>query len=164
MNLKRVGLIDRLEKSGEDYIWYVGQLTDEEIHTPPAPKEWSIHQVVAHMRDTQQRVFVYRAQRLVKEEHPKVENFDQEVWHRDHYSPDEPLKKIVSEYRIAHRKFIRILRDSEDPDWKNWAVHPDFGKISLEWLALHNYQHNLGHIAQIVALCEQALLKKLNPK
>ena len=162
MNLKRVGLIDRLEKSGEDYLWYMGQLTDEEIHTPPAPKEWSIHQVAAHMRDTEQRVFVYRAQRLVKEEHPTVENFDQEAWHRDHYSPDEPLKKIVAEYRLAHRKFVRILRDSEDADWQNWAVHPDFGKLSLEWLVVHCYQHNLGHIAQIAALGEQAILKKLN--
>lgn len=164
MNLKRVGLIDRLEKSGEDYIWYVGQLRDEQIHTPPAPKEWSIHQVAAHMRDTQQRVFVYRAQRLVKEAHPQVESFDQEVWHRDHYSPDEPLKQIISEYRIAHRKFIRILRDAEEKDWQNYAAHPEFGKISLEWLALHNYQHNLSHIAQIATLAEHELLKKLNAK
>jgi hypothetical protein len=58
MNLKRVGLIDRSEKSGEDYIWFVGQLTEDEISTIPAPNEWSIHQVVAHMRDTQQRVVV----------------------------------------------------------------------------------------------------------
>jgi hypothetical protein len=98
----------------------------------------------------------------VKEEHPAVENFDQEVWHRDHYSANEPLKKIVSEYRIAHRKFIRLLRDSEDADWKNWAVHPDFGKISLEWLVVHNYQHTLSHIAQVAALSEQGILKRLN--
>jgi hypothetical protein len=139
-------------------------LRDEQIHTPPAPKEWSIHQVAAHMRDTQQRVFVYRAQRLVKEAHPTVENFDQDLWHRDHYSPKEPLKDIISEYRIAHRKFIRVLRFATEETWQNYAVHPDFGKISLEWLALHNYQHNLSHIAQIATLAEQELLKKLNAK
>lgn len=162
MNLKRAGLIDRLEKSGEDYLWNLGQLTEDEVRTPPAPNEWSIHQVAAHMRDTGQRVFVYRAQRLVKEEHPTVPSFDQAAWYREHYTPDEPLKKIVAEYRLAHRKFIRILRDASEEDWQNWAVHPDLGKISLEWLTLHNYHHTLEHLVQIGGLAEKAVLKKMN--
>jgi hypothetical protein len=162
MNRKRAALIARLEQSGKDYTWYLAHLAQDEINLPPAPNEWSIHQVVAHVRDTEQHVFLRRTERIINEEHPTVQSFDQEAWNRDHYSPNESFQKIVADFRAARRKLIRLLRATSEKDWKNWALHPAYGKISLGWLTLHNYHHTMEHIAQIGYLREKALLKELN--
>lgn len=162
MDRKRAQLIDRIESSGQDYLWYLDQLSEEEIHVPPAPNEWSVHQIAAHMRDTERLVFLHRVERMLDEEHPAVENFDQEMWHREHYVTAEPLRKIKSEFRTARRKLARLLRSASKMDWENWAVHPEYGKISLDWLLEHNYLHTLEHLAQIARMRETATLKELN--
>lgn len=162
MNRKRSAWIDRLEQSGKDYLWYVSQLSEAEIHRAPAPGEWTIHQVIAHIRDTEQRVFLARAQRVMREEHPAVENFDQDEWNTNHYDPNEPFEKIVAEFRAARRKLISLLRKSNNADWDNWARHSEYGKISLDWMVMHNYHHTLDHIAQMGHMAENTVLKELN--
>ncbi len=162
MKRLRAEWIDRLEQSGKDYLRYISQLTDAEIAAAPAPGEWSVHQLVAHVRDTEQQVFLARLQRIMKEEHPAIQNFDQDEWNKDHYDPNEPFKKIVAEFRAARRKFISLLRKTTDKDWDNWAMHSEYKKISLDWLVMHNYHHTLEHVAQLGGLREKAVLKQLN--
>ncbi len=162
MNRKRAAWIDRLEQSGKDYLGYLAQLNEAEIQSAPAPGEWTTHQVVAHVRDTEQQVFLARVQRMLSEEHPAVQNFDQDEWNKNHYSPTEPLKKIVADFRASRRKMVSLLRKTTEKDWANWAMHSAYGRISLEWLVMHNYHHTMEHIAQMGALSEQEVLKELN--
>ncbi len=164
MDPRRAQLIDRLEASGQDYMWLVNRLEETEMFTPPAPGEWTIHQLVAHMRDTEEQVFLLRTERILREVHPAVLNFDQDVWNREHYLASEPLRKINSEFRAARRKVVRLLRQATKKDWDNWALHPEYGRISLDWLLEHNYHHTLEHTAQIGRLHEVETLKKLNER
>jgi len=161
MNRTRQALIDRLETSGKEFVAYLAQLSEEEIRAVSSPTEWSIHQVIAHMRDTEQHVFLARTQRILKEAHPTVAAFDQNAWHRDHYAPNEPLKNIVREFRAARRKVIALLRKTTDADWANWATHPEYKRISLDWLTMHNYHHTLEHIAQIGYAREKRVLARV---
>ncbi len=163
MNRQCKALVDRLEASGKEFVSYLSQLSDEDLRAAPAPNEWTIHQVVAHMRDVEQHAFLVRVQRITKEEHPAVQNFDQdEWWNQSHYSPSEPLKKIIADFRSSRRKMVALLRKTSDKDWKNWAVHSAYGKISLEWVAMHCYHHTLEHIAQMGYAREKGILKNLN--
>ncbi|MBI5305040.1 MAG: DinB family protein [Chloroflexi bacterium] len=161
MNRARKALMDRLETSGNEFVAYLAQLSEEDIRAVPAPTEWSIHQVVAHMRDTEQHVFLARTIRITQEAHPTVASFDQNAWQREHYSPDEPIKNIVREFRAARRKLVALLRKTTEKDWANWAGHPEYKKISLDWITMHNYHHTLEHVAQIGYAREKAVLAKV---
>ncbi len=162
MDRKRAQLIDRLESSGQDYVWILNQLAETEMFAPPSPGEWTIHQIAAHMRDAEEQVFLLRTELMMNETHPAVLNFDQQVWNREHYLPSEPLRKINSDFRTARRQVVQLLRRATNNAWENWAVHPEYGKISLDWLLEHDYHHTLEHIAQIGSLHEAQTLKKLN--
>ncbi len=162
MNREHKRLVDRLESSGEDLLSYLGKFSEQEILEQPAPNEWSIHQVVAHLRDTEERVFLYRVRRLLKEDHPEVPNFDQDAWQREHYSPTEPFKKMLADFRSARRKQIVLLRKTTDKDWDRTARHPEYGVISVNWLVNHNVNHTFEHLSQIGYWHEKSLLKKLN--
>lgn len=162
MNREHKRLVDRLESSGEDLLSYLGKFSEQEILEQPALNEWSIHQVVSHLCDTEERVFLYRVKRILKEDHPEVPNFDQDAWQREHYSPSEPLKKMLADFRSARRKQIVLLRKTTDKDWDRTAQHPEYGVISVNWLVNHNVNHTFEHLSQIGYWHEKSLLKKLN--
>jgi uncharacterized damage-inducible protein DinB len=163
MNRQRQQLVKRLEQSGAEYITYLSQLSADEVTAKPSPADWSIHQVAAHMRDTEQMAFLVRAERFLKETQPTFANFDQDEYWRNHpYSPDEPLKKIIADFRTLRRKLVRLLRRAPDKVWQNYGMHSAYGKVSLDWVAMHCYHHTLEHIAQIGYAREKELLKELN--
>lgn len=162
MNHEHQRLIERLESSAEDFVSSLGKFSDEELHASPTPNDWSIHQLAAHLRDTEEQVFAYRLKRILNEENPAVPNFDQEVWLREHYSASEPLKKILAEFRNIRKKEILLLRKMPAKAWERTATHPEYRTISLEWLMTRNVNHTLDHVAQMGYAFEKVLLKKLN--
>jgi hypothetical protein len=164
VNRQRRALVDRLESSGQDWLWYLEQLTADQVGQAALQGEWTVHQIAAHMRDTEQQVFLHRSKLILREDNARVENFDQEAWNRTHYSPKEPLRSIISQFRTARRQLVRLMRSSTPKDWDRVAIHPEYGRISLDWLTLHNYNHTLEHIAQVGQLREQLLLDGLNDK
>ena len=162
MNRERQALIDRLEQSGKDYLGNLLRVDDSAIYSASTPSDWTIHQIAAHMRDTDKQVILYRLDRILNETHPAVTNFDQEAWNREHYSTDEPISQIIAEFRSTRRKIIRLYHQAPIAAWNNWAVHSQYGKISLDWLAMHCYHHTLEHIAQLGYAREKVLLRELN--
>ena len=165
MNKQHTQLVDRIEASGAELADALGQLSAEQIARVPKEGEWSLHQVMSHVRDTEVQVFAYRIGLILKNDAPPtVQNFDQEEWMRDHYSPSEPLKAIVAEFRGARRKLVKLLRGTKDSDWKRYAIHPLYGNIPIEYIALHSYAHSLEHIQQFMLEREANLLKAANSK
>ena len=162
MNRNRIALIDGLESSGSEFVGYLQRLSKQDLSAAPTPGDWTMHQVAAHVRDVEQQVFSSRAKRILSENLPAVQNFDQEVWDREHYSSSEGISKIISEFRAARRKQIALLRKTKDKDWLRCALHSTYGQISLQWLVMHHYHHTLEHLAQIGYAREGALLKHLN--
>ncbi|MBI4674360.1 MAG: DinB family protein [Chloroflexi bacterium] len=163
MQKQHLQLIARLEASAVEVAVASKSVTAAQLKRVPREGEWSLHQALSHLRDTEVQVFAYRAARILKEtEPPLVANFDQEEWMREHYVENEPLKKIVAEFRAARRKLVKLLRNIKDKDWTRYAIHPEYGKISLEYIALHAYNHTLEHLRQLLDAQEENVLNAAN--
>jgi hypothetical protein len=108
-------------------------------------------------------VFFPRVQLILSQDTPPmVQNFDQEEWMRVHYAPGEPVKQMVAEFRAARRKLVKQLRTTRDKDWARYAIHPLYGKIPIEYIALHSYAHTLEHLQQFLNAYETELLDAVN--
>lgn len=163
MNKQHTELIARLEASAGEVAAALKHVTPAQMERVPRPGEWSLHQALAHLRDTEVQVFAYRTARILQENAPPVvANFDQDGWMRDHYTRDEPLQKIISEFRAARRKLVILLRATTDKDWRRYAIHPEFGHIPIEYIALHAYNHTLEHLRQLLVAQEENLLNAAN--
>jgi hypothetical protein len=163
MKKQHTALIARLEASAGEVAAAITHVTPAQIQRVPRPGEWSLHQAIAHLRDTEVQVFAYRAARILQENAPPVvASFNQEEWMRDHYTPDEPLQKILAEFRAARRKLVKLLRGTTDKDWTRYAIHPEYGRISIEYIALHAYNHTLEHLQQLLDAQEENLLNAAN--
>ncbi|HCC78610.1 MAG: hypothetical protein A2X25_09850 [Chloroflexi bacterium GWB2_49_20] len=110
---------------------------------------WNIHQVVAHMRDVNQHVYLLRLHRIIDEENPMFENFDGEAWMAEHYQPLEPIRNLVSEFREQCRSTADWLRSLPLEAWNLPGKHPSFGKHSLQWWVERTLAHISEHLAQL---------------
>jgi hypothetical protein len=163
MNKQHTQLVDRLEASSNELADAVGRLSPAQIARIPKADEWSLHANLAHVRDTEVQVFLYRIDRVLSEdEPPAVPVFSQEEWNVEHYDADEPTRDILAEFRAARRKLVKLLRGTRDKDWARYAVHPQYGNIPIEWLAQHTYTHTLEHLQQFLLVYEADLLAKAN--
>ncbi|MCC7164010.1 MAG: DinB family protein [Anaerolineae bacterium] len=163
MNKQHTLLLERLEDSAAQIAEAVKKLSPEELTRIPAPGEWSLHRALAHLRDTEVEVFAYRTARILKDqEAPTVASFNQDEWSAAHYSPDEPIENIVKEFRAGRRKLLNLLRLTRDKDWARHAIHPEYGNIPIEYIALHAYNHTLEHLQQLLDAIEVKTLKAAN--
>lgn len=165
MNKQHTALVQRLDDSAAQVAEAVKTLTPEQLHRIPKEGEWSLHRALAHLRDTDAQVFVYRVGRILKEaEPPQVASFMQDEWSKAHYTEKESIEDVISEFRSARRKLVKLLSNATDKDWKRYAVHPEYGNISIEYIARHAYNHTLEHLRQLLDEQEMAILKADNGK
>jgi len=162
MEIKRKFLIDQLEANGKEFVNYFSQFSETEASVPPAPEQWSVRQIAIHMRDTEEQVFLLRSEHALTGEHPTVAMFVQEEWSKEHPADAEAFEKIVADFRAARRKLIRLLRNTSNRKWNDYALHPKLGKLTVGVMAIFNYSHSLEHLAQLIDIHEKAVLKQIN--
>src|SRR5205085_3765910 len=57
----------------------IGRLPADELRRPEAPGKWSMHDVVAHLADTEV-VFGWRLRMVIAQDRPTITGFDQDAW------------------------------------------------------------------------------------
>lgn len=54
-------------------------LSEAEIRFKPAPEQWSIHQIIVHLADSE-LVSTHRLKKVLTEEEPLLASFNQDAW------------------------------------------------------------------------------------
>lgn len=130
------------------------QLTHEIGLTPgdaalwkPEPSEWSVQECLTHLRNVERHVFLLRMRRMIEEENPKLEFFDEQAHQKEHWRADEPVQKILADFVEDRAAEIALL---ERADWSRIGQHPVRGPITLAWLADYTVGHTWEHLSQIM--------------
>lgn len=113
----------------------------------PAPAEWSVQECLTHLRDAERQAFRPRISRVASEDNPHLPFFDEVAYHREHWSPDEPVQKILADFVADRAAVVSIL---ETADWSRTGLHEQRGPITLDWLASYTVNHLWEHLSQIM--------------
>lgn len=89
---------------------------------------WNVHQIAAHTRDVDQRVYGLRARRTAAEDNPEFQNFDGEAYMKEHYSPDEPLTQIVDQLVQNVEGLVQTLQALPVEAWSRESRHVTLGQ------------------------------------
>jgi hypothetical protein len=123
------------------------------IAAHPIPGKWSAREVVHHLADSES-ISAHRLRRLLSEEHPIIQGYDQEAYAvllrynlRDH-------APALDFFRAARETTLQLLREMGDDDWKRTGWHTESGLYNAaNWLkiyAVHAHNH-AGQIARLKA-------------
>jgi len=129
----------------------------KELAVKPAPGKWSAVDVVHHLADSEMTAAI-RLRRLLAEENPRIEAYDQDRFAGALYY-DRPLDASLQAFRYARESTAEILSRLTDAQWQRKGTHSETGAYGVEkWLETYA-KHAANHADQIRRALESARKK-----
>jgi len=159
----RTELISRLRQATDDLSWAVRGLTAQQLAYRPGGNEWSIHEHLAHLRDTEQQVYLPLLRWATVPEMLDPLDYNRRDWHDQRYDPDEPASRILDDIARMRDEELLIFRDMSDIVWTRWRTDTRWGPLTCQWIAEAMYRHVLDHLQNVMALRQDLNLMALQP-
>lgn len=131
-------------------------LSEEQLRRRPSQGEWSIKEVLCHLRDTTE-IHELRMRRVVTEENPLLPAFDQEAYARDRKYQEEQTSTILPSFLEHRRAMVELVRGLPQDAWDRRGIHEETGPLSLRDLVQGAVNHDLEHLAQLRRLRDGVL-------
>lgn len=136
----------------------VAGLSRHQLRSHPIPGTWSIHQIVTHLTDCE-LVFSDRIKRVVAEENPVLQAFDENKWMQTLGVESRPTDECLELLDLTRRQTARILRELSPTAFARTGNHSEAGPLSLhDIVAKANWhlEHHLGFLKHKRSLVESA--------
>jgi hypothetical protein len=117
----------------------------------PAPGEWAIIEVVGHLADTEERA-LGRVRRMLAEQDPELEPFDQEVLAVQRRYLDLGLEGELARLEQLRVDHLAVLEGLDRAGWERTGRHGEHGQMSVELYETHVAAEEVDHLAQIARM------------
>jgi hypothetical protein len=129
----------------------VDGVSDARLRHRSAPGEWAIIEVVGHLADTEERA-LGRVHRMLAEQDPQLEPFDQEALAEQRRYLDLDLEGELARLERLRREHLAVLEGLDRAGWERTGRHGEHGEMSLELYETHVAAEEVDHLAQIARL------------
>ncbi len=126
-------------------------LSDDELRRRPSPDEWSALEVCCHLRDYAQEEGV-RVRRLVEEDGPTLEPYDQEARAIERSYQGEDIRRLHTALRAFWGGLAYQLEGLSDQQWERAGIHPERGAVTVRSRAERQVAHAQAHLEQMRAI------------
>jgi hypothetical protein len=121
----------------------------------PVPGEWSLTEVLCHLRDTDREVNVPRLQRFLTEELPFITAPDTNAWAAGREYHKQDGRRALADFVAARVPLLADLQRLAPADWDRRARHSIFGPTTLRETVGFMAEHDRLHIRQIWPMLRQ---------
>jgi len=126
----------------------IAGLTPAQMQMIPASGEWSIHQILIHLPDSE-AVGYERIRRVIAEERPILQDYDEDAWTRNlHYHQQDPQMALAL-FKLLRQTSADLLRQLSAETWERTGRHTTNGEMSLYNIFQTYLQHGEAHLHQI---------------
>ena len=144
---------EKIELYGKGFDMLIEILKDipREMWTfKPAPTEWSIHEVIIHLADSESNAAL-RARSLISEPGSTLMGYDQDIWASSLNYHDQNLQDALEVTRLARKTTYALLKKQPDKVFDHSVKHSEYKEPYTfeQWLDIYS-AHIPGHIEQIM--------------
>jgi len=151
-------LIARFEGQLAAMLTKLRLVGEDGLHQPMATGSLAPLQVVCHLRDVDREVNLPRLKVFLERDDPFFSSVNTDNWIAERGYIHEEAKAAVEGFIAARKAVTAALRDLSADQWLRRARHSLFGPISLtDWIAVLA-EHDLRHVAQVIAPLGSGLL------
>ncbi len=94
----------------------IGRLSATELRRPEALGKWSMHEVVAHLADSEV-VFGWRVRLVVAQDRPTITGFDQDAWSARVSGAYPDTRSAIQQIAVLREGHIALLRSLTSAQW-----------------------------------------------
>ena len=132
----------------------VSGLSDTQLETPYRDGGWTVRQVAHHVPDSHVNAYV-RMKLALTETDPTVKPYDEARWAELPDARTLPVEVSLTLLDSLHHRWTTMLRAMSEEQWQRHYVHPEYGKVTMEWVLAQYAWHGRHHTAQITTLRAQ---------
>lgn len=149
---ERQAKIEAYGRAGEMLEAALSVLPRGAWHFRPTPDEWTIHEVVVHITDSEANSYV-RARRLAAEPGSAVLGYDEMQWARALNYADQSADEAVELFKLLRRNTYHFIHRLPEAVWANTVTHSESGPMTFDqWLDIYE-RHVREHIEQMHNIC-----------
>ena len=143
---------EKIELYGKGFDLLLEALNDiprEMWKFKPEPNEWSIHEVLIHLADSESNAAL-RARKLIVEPGGMLMGYDQDQWAIVLDYHDQNYEDALETLRLVRKTTYALLRKQPDEVFEHSVQHPEYEEPYTfeQWLNVYS-SHIPGHIEQI---------------
>ena len=128
-------------------------LTGARVNTPPAPRKWSICEIVAHLADCE-IVFSFRLRQTLApaldQPHAIIQPFDQDAWAKRYEAYQ--FEPALALFQAARNWNLLYLTTVSQDDRHRRVTHPERGTMPFWTIVETMAGHDINHLQQIERL------------
>lgn len=115
----------------------------------PGATEWSLTEIVCHLRDVDQEVNLPRMHSVIEAENPFISAADTDPWatERDYQSQSGP--EALKDFIQVREAICRFLEGQPEAIWRRTARHAIFGPTHLAEMVGWILDHDRIHLEQL---------------
>ena len=114
----------------------------------PAPERWSVAEIIAHLADAEM-VGAFRMRMILGSPGVEIQGYDQNAWAATgKYEKRDPQKSLDS-FRVLRNMNLDFLKTLEPKQLKQFGVHSERGKETIETYTRLYAGHDINHLKQI---------------
>jgi len=141
-------LLERLRRGAELVAVSMTGAAGAELDFVPEPGKWSIRQIVAHLADSEM-VAGMRLRRIIAEDHPKLEAYDQNAWASNLDYSRRKTSQALETFRRIRGENHELLKDLPAGAFEREGIHSERGAMTLKALLQLIAEHSENHAAQL---------------
>jgi hypothetical protein len=143
---------EKIELYGRGYDLLMETLKDipREMWTfKPEPKEWSVHEVLVHLADSESNAAL-RARKLIVEPGGTLMGYAQDTWAAELDYHDQSCEDALEIVRLVRKTTYTLLKKQPGEVFGHSVKHPEYDEPYTfeQWLNIYS-AHIPGHIEQI---------------
>lgn len=134
-------------------------LTRQQMRKRPAPRKWSIAEILAHLAETE-LVGGYRMRMILSKNRTPIQAFDQNVWAKNsNYARQDPHRSLHM-FRTLRASNLALLKALPRNKWNYYGIHAERGKETITRVAQMFAGHDINHLMQIERIARNSRRKE----
>jgi FMN phosphatase YigB (HAD superfamily) len=114
----------------------------------PQPGEWSLTEILCHLRDVDQEVNLGRIDQIVHSSNPFLAGVNTDPWASERKYIRQELRHALQQFTEARLRMLELLESLQPEDWQRPARHAILGPTNLTELVNIITAHDWLHIQQ----------------
>jgi hypothetical protein len=143
---------EKIELYGRGFHMLIETLKDiprEMWKFKPEPNEWSVHEVLIHLADSESNAAL-RARKLIVEPGGALMGYDQDQWAIELDYHDQSTEDALETVRLVRKTTYELLKKQPDEVFSHSVKHPEYDEPYTfeQWINIYS-AHIPGHVEQI---------------
>jgi FMN phosphatase YigB (HAD superfamily) len=143
------GLLAVLRSTPAAIASMLAQLSSSQWKGTPQPGEWSVTEIMCHLRDVDLEVNLPRLKKVLEQDNLFVPGMETDVWAKERgYSRQDGLEAL-DDFTAARVELIEQLQNMDEATWNRKIRHAIFGPSTFRELVSFMAEHDRVHVRQI---------------